>query len=134
LAADHIVVRRVLLDRLAAIGVDVSGVLRRAGVPPSRFQSAKANLPTGDFYAFWRAVEELAGTPNVGLRLGSDAELHQLDIGSLAALHSPTLGEALATLARYKRLCFPEEMRIEVEAGEARICVHWVHADQRVPT
>jgi AraC-like DNA-binding protein len=133
LPANPIALRRVLLDRLAGIGVDVSGVLGRAGLTRSRFQSAKASLTTREFFAFWRAVEELAGTPDLGLRLGSDAQLHHLDVGSLAALHSPNLGEALATLARYKRLCSPEEVRIEAEAGEARIWLHWLHADQSVP-
>ena len=133
MAADLIPVRGVVLDRLAALGVDVARVLRHAGVPPSRFKSAKASLTTREFFAFWRAVEELAGVRDVGLRLGSEAEPHQLDVASVAALQSPNLGEALVKIARYKRLCLPEEVRIEIEGGEARIGFHWVHADERLP-
>jgi AraC-like DNA-binding protein len=131
--ADLIVVRSVVLDRLAGFGVDVPRALRRAGVPSSRFRSTKASLTTREFFAFWRAVEELAGAPDVGLRLGSEALPHQFDVASLAALHSPNLGEALTKLARYKRLCLPEEVRIDVEGGEARIGFHWVHAEERLP-
>jgi AraC-like DNA-binding protein len=133
LAADLVVVRSVLLERLAAFGIDVAHVLRDAGVASSRFQSSKASLSTREFFAFWRAVEGLAGAPDIGLRLGAEAQPHQLDVASLAALQSPTLGEALARLARYKRLCLPEEVRIDVEGGEARIGFHWLHAGERMP-
>jgi hypothetical protein len=99
LPADLVPVPSVLLDRLAATGVDVAAVLRRAGVLPSRFQP-KARLTTHEFFAFWRAVEEVSDARDLGLRLGSEARPHQLDVASLAALHSPNLGEALKKLDR----------------------------------
>jgi AraC-like DNA-binding protein len=133
LTADLIVIRTVLLDRLAACGVDAAHVLRHAGVPPSRFQSSKAALSTREFFAFWRAVEHLSGAPDIGLRLGAETQPHHLDVASLAVLQSPNLGEALTKFARYKRLCLPEEMRVDVEDGEARIGFHWVRADERLP-
>src|SRR5216683_1354283 len=126
--------RSVVLDRLAALGVDVPHVLVRAGVPSSRFQPSKAGLSTREFFAFWRAVGQLAGAPDVGLRLGSEVQPHHLDVASLAVLHSPNLGEALTKFARYKRLCLPEEVRVDVEGGEARIGFHWLRADERLPT
>jgi AraC-like DNA-binding protein len=133
LTADLIVIRSVLLDRLAAYGMDVAHVLRHAGVPPSRFQSSKAALSTREFFAFWRAVEQLAGAPDVGLRLGAETEPQDLDVASLAVLQSPNLGEALTKFARYKRLCVPEEVRVDVEDGEARIGFYWLRADERLP-
>jgi AraC-like DNA-binding protein len=130
LAADLIALRGSLLDHLAALGIDVAGVLRRAGLPSSRFQSSKANLSTREFFAFWRALDELAGSPDLGLRLGSAVELHQLSVASLAALHSPNLGEALTKLARYTRICLPEEVRIDVGGGAAKIGCHWLYTDE----
>jgi hypothetical protein len=44
--------------------------------------------------------------------LRSEVLPHHQNIASLAALHSPTLGEGLAKLARYKRLVCPEEITI----------------------
>jgi AraC-like DNA-binding protein len=131
--ADLIIVRSAVLDHLAALGIDLAHVLSRAGVAPSRFGSSKAVLSTREFFAFWHAVEALASTPDIGLRLGSEAQPHQLDVASLAALHSPNLGEALTKLARYKRLCLPEEMRIDIEGGEVRIGFHWLRADEKLP-
>jgi AraC-like DNA-binding protein len=133
LAADVIVMLSAMLDSLAAHGTDIARVLMHAGVPSSRFQSAKASLTTREFFAFWRGVEECAGTPDIGLRLGSEMQPHQLSVAALAALHSPNLGEALTKLARYKRLCVPEEVRIDVEGGEAKIGFLWVHAAESLP-
>jgi hypothetical protein len=93
----------------------------------------KTTLTTREFFAFWRAVEGRAGAPDLGLRLGSEMQPHQLDVASLAALHSPNLGEALTKIARYKRLCLPEAVHIDVDGGEARIGFHWVHADENLP-
>ncbi len=131
--ADLVPVPSVLLDRLAAFGVDVAAVLRHAGVLPSRFHLPKARLTTREFFAFWRAVEEVVGARDLGLRLGSEARPHQLDVASLAALHSPNLGEALKKLARYKRLICPEEITIEIADGEARIRFDWVLAKEHLP-
>jgi AraC-like DNA-binding protein len=133
LPADLVPVPCVLLDRFAALGVDVAAVLRQAGVLPSRFQPPKARLTTREFFAFWRAVEEVEGSRELGLRLGSEADPHQLDVATLAALHSSNLGEALEKLARYKRLVCPEEITIEIAAKEARIRFHWVLAEERLP-
>ncbi|PTL81253.1 AraC family transcriptional regulator [Vitiosangium sp. GDMCC 1.1324] len=123
----------VLLDRLAALGVDVPRLLRHAGVLPSRFQPSKARLTIPEFFAFWRALEEVGGSRDLGLRVGAEALPHQLDVASLAALHSPSLGEALKKFARYKRLCTEKTVRVETTGGEARISFHWENVEEALP-
>jgi AraC-like DNA-binding protein len=130
--ADLVPVPSQMLERLAAVGVDVAGVLQHARLSRSQL-AARARLTTREFFAFWRAVEQAAGTRDLGLRLGSEASPHQLDVASLAALHAPNLGEALKKLARYKRLVCPEEIAIEIADGEARIRFHWILAEEQVP-
>ena len=93
-----------LLDRFARLGVDVDEALRRAQVPRSRFHVPKPQGTTAELFALWRAAEEAGGGDDLGLRAGSQALPHQQNVASLAALHSQTLGEGLAKLARYKRL------------------------------
>jgi Arabinose-binding domain of AraC transcription regulator, N-term len=124
LSVDLVPVPGVLLDRLAALGVDIDHVLRLASVPRSRFREPKARLTTSEFFAFWGALERTAGARDLGLRLGSSAVPHQYDVVSMAALHAPTLGEALKKLARYKRLVCPEQVTIEIAQGEARRRAH----------
>ncbi|WP_211194762.1 AraC family transcriptional regulator [Pyxidicoccus fallax] len=131
--ADLVPVPRVLLSRLAAIGVDVERVLRQAGLLPSRFQEARVHLTTREFMALCHAVEALGGGRDLGLRIGAEARSHHFDIATAAALHAPNLGEALKKLARYKRLVCPEEVTVEVVGTEARFSFHWLLAEGPLP-
>ena len=111
MSRDLVPVPSALLDRLAALGVDVAAVLRCAGIAPSRFQAPKARLATREFFALWRALEQVGNARELGLRLGSEALPHRLDVATFAAIHSPNLGEALKKLARHKRPRLPRRDR-----------------------
>ncbi|HEY2515207.1 MAG TPA: AraC family transcriptional regulator ligand-binding domain-containing protein [Polyangiaceae bacterium] len=132
MTVDLVPVARTTLDRLEALGVDLAAVLRHASLPSSRFEGAKAHLATREFFAFWRAVEDVGGVRGVGLRLGGDASPQQ-NVASMAALHAPSFGEALRKLARYKRLVCPEQVMIGVARGEARVRFEWVLAEEDPP-
>ena len=121
-----------LLERLGRLGVDVDLLLRRAEIPRSRFGLAKAQGTTAELFALWRAAEEIGGR-DLGLRMGSETLPHHQGIASLAALHSPTLGDGLAKLARYKRLVCPEAITIDVRGGEARLRFEWILANSHPP-
>jgi len=130
--ADLVPVPSQVLERLAAVGVDVAQVLQHARLSRAQL-AARAHLTTHEFFAFWRVVEQVSSKRDLGLRLGSEASPHQLDVASLAALHAPNLGEALKKFARYKRLVCPEEIEIAIVNGEARIRFHWILAEEQVP-
>jgi AraC-like DNA-binding protein len=130
---DLVPVPSVLLDRLAALGVDIERLLHTAGLARSRFQPPKARLTTSEFFAMWGALADLGGDPDIGLRLGSSALPHQYDVVSSAALHSATLGDALLKLARYKRLVCPEQVAIETHEDEARVRFEWLLARSSPP-
>lgn len=131
--AELVTVPSKLLDRLAALGVDVPRLLRHAGILPSRFQSPKARLTVHEFFSFWHALEEVGGSRDLALRVGAEAQPHQMDVASLTALHSPNLDEALKKFTRYKRLCCGETVSVETEDGEARIRFHWEHVEEALP-
>jgi AraC-like DNA-binding protein len=131
--ADLVPISTSLLERLEALDVDVAQVLRRANVPRSRFQGARAYVTTGEFFAFWRALGDIGVARDLGLRIGGEAQPHQQHVASMAALHSPNLGEALKRLARYKRLVCPEQITIDVVRGEARLRFEWLLADEGPP-
>jgi AraC-like DNA-binding protein len=134
MAADLVPLSSALLERLAALGVDVNRVLRRANIGRSRFEGSKARVTTAEFFAFWRAIEEASDAPDLGLRIGSETPSHQQHVASMAALHSPNFGEALKRLARYKRLVCPEEITVTVVRGEARVRFEWLLAGEGPPT
>jgi AraC-like DNA-binding protein len=118
-----------VLDRLAALGIDVDRVISRTEIPRALFGAPRGRVTTDEFFAVWRAIEEVAADQrDLGLRLGAEALPNRYDLGSMAALHAPTLGEAYAKIARYKRLVCPEEVVLEIKRKEARLRFHWVLA------
>ena len=122
-----------LLDRFAHIGLNVDAILERAKIPRSRFQGAAPHTTTVEFFALWEAVGASGGGGDLGLRFGTETLPHQQSVASLAALHSPTLGEGLKKLARYKRLVCPEQITIDLARGEARIRFEWLLAEGHPP-
>src|SRR5262249_8495999 len=131
--SEFVPVPSVVLGRLKSLDVDVDRVLSHAGIAPSRFQGTRAKLTVREFFAFWRSLEAVGGGRELGLGIGGRAEPHQLDVVSLAAIHSDDLGEALAKFARYKRVVCGEQVSVETSEGEARIRFHWVHVDDAPP-
>jgi len=123
----------VVLDRLASLGVDVDRVLSHAGILRSRFEGARAKVSVAEFFAFWRSLEAMGGSADLGLRIGTRAAPHQLDVSSLAAIHSENLGDALAKFARYKRVVCGEQISVATSKGEARIRFQWVHVEDALP-
>ena len=56
-----------------------------------------------------------------------------MDVISTTALLSENLGEALSTLARYKRLTCPEEIDVKIIGKEAHVVLRWLHASEIAP-
>jgi AraC-like DNA-binding protein len=131
--SEFVPIPTVVLDRLASLGVDVDRVLSHAGIPRSRFEGARAKVSVAEFFAFWRSLEAVGGSADLGLRIGTRAGPHQLDVSSLAAIHSENLGDALAKFARYKRVVCGEQISVARSKGEARIRFHWVHVEDALP-
>lgn len=112
--------------RLARIGANAAHAITAARVPSS------GELSTEQFFAFWEALG--ASSPSdVGLRLARETQVHEYDISSLAALHSPDLGTALTKFARYKRLCGPKDMAIDTKGKEVAIHTTYLHAPGPTP-
>jgi AraC-like DNA-binding protein len=131
--SEFVPVPSVVLGRLTSLGVDVDRVLRHAGIAPSRFQGTRAKLTVREFFTFWRSLEAVGGSRELGILIGTRAEPHQLDVASLAAIHADNLGDALSKFARYKRVVCGEEVSVETANGEAGIRFHWVHEGDALP-
>jgi len=131
--SEFVPVPSVVLTRLTSLGVDVDHVLRHASIAPSRFHGARAKLTVREFFAFWRSLEAVGGSRDLGLRIGTRVEPHQRDVASLAAIHSDNLGDALAKFERYKRVVCGEHVSVETSKREVRIRFHWLHVDDAPP-
>jgi AraC-like DNA-binding protein len=118
---------------MSALGLDMSAVLKHAGLRDDLFAQTRPTVTTAQFFQLWRSVEVLHGDPTLGLRLGDGTRTEVYDVVSLAALHSATLGEALQKLARYKRLTCPEDISIELSRDEAAVSMRWMLAEGHAP-
>lgn len=131
MSATRIPMLATIWARLAGIGLDARALSSHAGLPAGIAQ--RASVDTQEFFALWRAIVELTGDTLIGLRIGSESNPGQLEAAAIAALHSATFGDALARMARYKRLCCPEEIRVELSGRVARLSFHWILADESPP-
>ena len=131
--ADLVPVPVALLGRLPELGVDVERLLRHVNIPRTRLEDPKGYVTTAEFFALWCALEDIGAPRDLGLSVGGDAQPHQQNVASMAALHSASLGEALQKLARYKRLVCPELITVSVVRSEARVSFEWLLAQEIPP-
>lgn len=86
--------------RLDEFGIQVSAVLRTAGLPQTLFDQPRVLVKTEELFALWRAIGEVSPDPAIGLRLG-ERRLEQFDPIGLAALSTASFGEAMRQIARH---------------------------------
>lgn len=132
--ADLIPISSVIVRRISAMGIDTSRILQRAGLAANLFQGGRARLNTEEFFSLWKAMIETVGTPEFGLRLGSEATPDQFDIVSIAAVHAANLKDAITKMARYKRLVCPEEISIHTSDEESAIEFAWPYSSLPAPS
>jgi AraC-like DNA-binding protein len=136
---DGVPVSPALIARLGTLGVDVPRTFRAAGLAVPAIPAAtnaepgRVRLSTQKYFALWEGIAQVSGDPAIGLLIGAETGHGQLDIMSLAALHSANFGEALAKLGRYKRLSCPEEVLVAVQGDEAAVTFRWLLADGFIP-
>ncbi|HEY0233308.1 MAG TPA: AraC family transcriptional regulator [Dokdonella sp.] len=133
MTADQIPINALRIARFQALGLDMPRVLELAGLTEAMFEPPQARLNTRQFFAFWRAVEQVGANPAFGLELGGNISPQHYDVAAIAALHSANFGEALRKFARYKRLTCPEEITIEIAGGEAGMHARWLLAESDTP-
>lgn len=118
---------------IARAGLQPSAVLRLARLPATLHLNAPGPITTAQFFALWRAIEELSTEQGLGFRLVEDTETAVHPPSSLAAFHASDYRDGLARLARFKRICTPEKLHISERDGECDITVEWLHATEPVP-
>lgn len=129
----HFRVNTLIAGKLVELGLDPADVLRNAGLPEGLMALPKAYVTTEEFFALWRAIGALSGDPAIGLKLGSEERIERYDPIAIAALYTPTFGEALQRMARYKQLTCPEEIRIVPGPEQTSVQFCWLLATDEEP-
>ncbi len=113
---------------LASVGVRHEDVLRRAGLPEDYLTRPNVRLPTEQFLAFARAVQDSVDDPLLPLRLVESMRAEWFSPPQFAALCSPDLTVAVQRLARFKPLVAPVQLRIELGADGLWIRFEWLES------
>ena len=114
-----------LRTKLEEAGVGVSAVLRRAGLPLNLFDQTRILVDTEELFALWRAIGEVSKDPAMGLKLGTETKTERFHPMAIAALSTENFGAAVQYMARYKKLCAPEEILHQIDGDEWSIRFHW---------
>ncbi len=115
------------------MGYPPAAVLRQARLPATLHLNEQAVVTTEQYFALWTAVEQLASDPSLGIRLvlGADTAAHPPS--SLAAFYARDYRDGLMRLARFKRLCTPEQLHIAEAKDGVVVTSTWLHATRPEP-
>lgn len=92
---------------LRDLGVDLSAVLSRAGLPADLLARPGSRISATSYYRLWEAVEMESGSALVPLRFGELFSAESFAPPLFAALCSPNLRIAARRISRYKPLIGP---------------------------
>jgi AraC-like DNA-binding protein len=103
------------------LGVKPAALLRQARLPATLHLDPKALVTTAQDYAIWSALETLTGDPAIGIRFVQALESTGHQPLFLAACYASDYRDGIARIARFKRLCTPERVRLEEGDGQLAI-------------
>jgi AraC-like DNA-binding protein len=129
----HFRVAGSLALKLEEMGVPVSAVLRRAGLPGNLFEQIRVLVTTEELFAFWRAIGEVSKDSAIGLKLGTETRVERFHPSGIAALSTENFGAAIGHMARYKQLTVPEEILHDTDGQEWTIRFRWLLAVEAEP-
>lgn len=118
---------------IAQMGLPPAAVLRQARLPATLHLNEHGLVTTAQFFALWKALEELNSDPSLGIRLVEDTNTAVHPPSSLAAFHARDYRDGLFRIARFKRLCSPENLHLVKENGEFVISSEWLYATEPTP-
>jgi len=114
-------------------GLPSVALLRQARLPLTLHLSKDGVVTTPQYFALWRALEELKADPDLGIKLVEGTETAAHPPSSLAAFYARDYRDALLRTARFKHLCTPQQMHFAEKKGECTITIEWWHATEPEP-
>ncbi|UQZ85620.1 HTH-type transcriptional regulator VirS [Paenibacillus konkukensis] len=118
---------------LQQLGMDPQDVARKARLPLAAIAD-EAEVTASQYFAVWQAYADLAGDAAAGIvRLVTVFATAQYPPTVLATYHARDYRDALNRMARYKRLCPPESLRITEEGERCTVELEWMPGKRPVP-
>ena len=129
--ADRIKIPQALWEGLKRVGIPRADVVRRAEIPVNVLRDGDP-VSTMQFFAMWRALADISADPVIGLRIALSLDDAVLPPSFLAAYYARDFRDALQRVARFKRLCAPEDVLVEERKDRCEIVLTWTHAENDV--
>jgi len=126
--ANKIKIPEALWEGVKRVGLSRADVVRAAKLPISAIRDGSP-VSTAQFFALWQALADISGDPAVGLRIGTGLEGAVMPPSFLAAYHARDFRDSLQRVARFKRLCAPEDVRIQEQGDRCDVEVEWTQAE-----
>ncbi|TGQ50512.1 AraC family transcriptional regulator [Mesorhizobium sp. M1C.F.Ca.ET.193.01.1.1] len=130
---DKCKVPRAFWRAVEGIGLPPPAVLRQARLPAALHINEHAFVTTVQYFALWKALEELSTEPAPGIKLVQAADTAIHPPSTLAAFHARDYRDGIARVARFKRLCTPEQLNVAEANGECTISSEWLYATEPAP-
>ena len=119
--------------KLTELGIPLSTVLHRAGLPRDLFEQTRVLVSTPELFSLWRAIDGISDDPLIGLKLGIETKTERFHPMAIAALSTENFKAAVEHMARYKKLTAPEEILSELADGQFRVSFRWLLAVDAEP-
>lgn len=132
-AADRCKVPRAFWQTVERIGVPPAALLRQARLPATLHLNEQGYVTTAQYFALWKALEELKPEVGLGIKLVERADTAVHPPSSLAAFYARDYRDGLLRIARFKRLCSPEQPQVAEGRNECTITVQWPYASEPEP-
>ncbi|MBJ2149818.1 AraC family transcriptional regulator [Paracoccus sp. IB05] len=114
-------------------GLPAPALLRQAQLPAALHVTPDAWLTTAQYFALWHAVEALSNDPAIGLRMTVETDTSVHPPATMSAFFARDYRDGLGRLARFKRLCTPEELTLADSSAECRIALRWLFSSEGEP-
>lgn len=124
---DKMKVPGALWEGLKRVKIDRAEVVRRAALPLTVLKD-DTQISTAQFFALCRAIEAVSQDATIGLRIASVLDGAVMPLALVAAQHAMDFRDALNRVARFKRLCTPEDVVLTEKGDRVDIVVRWPHA------
>lgn len=132
--ATHFTIQKGWKVLLTDMGINPAEVLALAGLPGDLYARQGAKVTPAEYFALWKAVEELAGEDELPIKFGQAITSEAFDPPIFASLCSANLNEAILRLALFKRLIGPMDLTVEALKNHTSVTIECYGHDGKLPT
>jgi hypothetical protein len=115
------------------LGINPDEVLKRAGLPYDLFRRKDSSLTVDEYFRLWNALDAACDDPAFPLKIGVNIPVEAFNPPLFAALCSPDFNTAVQRLSRFKTLCGPMTVTVDVGRERTRVTFGCRYTETEMP-